>query len=73
MSIPEEEGLRYMIGKLEGKIDALIASLQRQTTDIHEHEQRIRILETSRAWVLGWSSAAAVLVSLIVQYIFKGK
>ena len=45
MSVPEEEGLRYMIGKLEGKIDALIASMQRQTTDIHEHEQRIRILE----------------------------
>jgi len=73
MPIQDEEGLRYMIGKLEGKIDALIASVQRQTMDIQEHEKRIRILETSKAWILGWSSAAAILVSLAVQYIFKGK
>ena len=67
-----DEDLKYMIGKLEGKIASLISSVQKQTAEIQEHEKRIRILETSKAWILGWSSAAAVLVSVAIQYIFKG-
>jgi len=68
-----DEDIKYMLGRLEGKVDALIASVQKQNSDIQEHEKRIRILETSKAWVLGWSASAAILVSLAVQYIFKGK
>ena len=68
-----DEDIKYMLGRLEGKVDALIASVQKQNSDIQEHEKRIRILETSKAWVLGWSSAAAILVSLAIQYLFKGK
>ena len=68
-----DEDLKYMIGKLEGKIDSLISSVQKQTAEIQEHEKRIRVLETSKAWILGWSSAAAVLVSVAIQYIFKGE
>ena len=68
-----DEDIKYMLGRLEGKVDALIASVQKQNSDIQEHEKRIRILETSKAWVLGWSSAAAILVSLVIQYLFKGK
>ena len=71
MHTHDEDTLRYMIGKLEGKIDALISSVQKQTSDIQEHEKRIRVLETSKAWVLGWSSAAAILISVIIQYVFK--
>ena len=67
------EDFRYMLGRLDGKMDSLL-SLVRQTQDIqHEHEKRIRTLETSKAWMLGWSSAAAILVSVTLQYIFKGE
>tara|TARA_R100001143_G_scaffold60467_1_gene59981 strand:- start:701 stop:919 length:219 start_codon:yes stop_codon:yes gene_type:complete len=71
MPTHDEDGIRYMLGKLEGKIDALISSVQKQTSDIQEHEKRLRILETSKAWVLGWSSAAAILASVAIHYIFK--
>ena len=72
--MPESnEDFRYMLGRLDGKMDSLL-SLVRQTQDIQqEHEKRIRTLETSKAWVLGWSSAAAILVSVVIQYLFKGK
>ena len=67
-----DEDIKYMIGRLEGKVDALIASVQKQHGDIQEHEKRIRVLETSKAWVLGWSSAAAILISVVIQILFKG-
>ena len=73
MPSTDDSTIRYMLGKLEGKIDSLISSVQEQTSDIQEHEKRIRILETSKAWAIGWASAAAILISLIVQYLFKGK
>ena len=67
-----DEDIKYMIGRLEGKVDALIASVQKQHVDIQEHEKRIRVLETSKAWILGWSSAAAILVSVVILILFKG-
>mgnify|MGYP001282860724 FL=1 len=70
--MPHDEDIKYMLGRLEGKVDSLIAGMKQQTQELQEHEKRIRILETSKAWVLGWSSAAALLISVIIQFLFKG-
>jgi len=70
---PHDEDIRYMLGRLEGKVDSLITGMKQQTQDIQEHEKRLRLLENSKAWILGWSSAAAILVSVIIQFLFKGK
>ena len=71
--MPHDEDIKYMLGRLEGKVDSLIAGMKQQTQELQEHEKRIRVLETSKAWVLGWSSAAALLISVIIQFLFKGK
>ena len=34
-----DEDIKYMLGRLEGKVDALIASVQKQNSDIQEHEE----------------------------------
>jgi len=70
--MPHDEDIKYMLGRLEGKVDSLIAGMKQQTQELQEHEKRIRVLETSKAWVLGWSSAAALLISVIIQFLFKG-
>jgi len=68
-----DEDIRYMLGRLEGKVDSLITGMKQQTQDIQEHEKRLRLLENSKAWILGWSSAAAILVSVLIQFLFKDK
>ena len=72
MLISQDEDIKYMLGRLEGKVDSLIAGMKQQTQEIQEHEKRIRILENSKAWVLGSASAAAVIISITIQYLFKG-
>ena len=69
----DAEDIRYMLGRLEGKVDSLITGMKQQTQNIQEHEKRLRLLENSKAWILGWSSAAAILVSVIIQFLFKDK
>ena len=69
--LPHDEDIKYVLGRLEGKVDALISVIKQLTQDLQEHEKRIRVLETSKAWILGWSSAAAILVSVIIQFLFK--
>ena len=71
--VSHEEDIRYMLGRLEGKVDSLITGMKATTHTIHEHEKRLRVLETSKAWILGWFSAAALLISVIIQFLFKNK
>jgi hypothetical protein len=53
-----EDNLLIAIGRLEGKVDALISALKSHSSAIDEHDERIRSLEQGRAWLLG---AAAIL------------
>ena len=48
------------LGRLEGKVDAMLTRQQLHDEELERHDQRIRKLEQGRAWLLG---AAAVIGS----------
>jgi hypothetical protein len=61
------EEILLALGRLEGKVDAMMASLRAQEQELKVLEKRIRELEQSRAWMLG----AAAVISAIAGFIVK--
>lgn len=55
------------LGRLEGKVDALMNALRAQEQEIRRMEERVRHLEQSKAWLLG----AAAVISLIAGFVVK--
>lgn len=58
------------LGRLEGKVDSLIAQQVRTQEDIDLLDTRIRILEGSKAWLLGAATiigaSSSYLVTLLI-------
>jgi hypothetical protein len=52
------------IGRLEGKIDALIQMQRVHEDAIKNHDERIRTLEHSRSYSMGMAGAVGALVSI---------
>jgi hypothetical protein len=61
------EEVLIALGRLEGKVDAMMTSLRIQEEELRILENRIRDLEQSRAWMLG----AAAIISVIAGFIIK--
>lgn len=61
------EEVLIALGRLEGKVDAMMTSLRIQEEELRILENRIRDLEQSRAWMLG----AAAIISVIAGFIVK--
>lgn len=61
------EEILLALGRLEGKVDAMMTSLRVQEQELKTLEKRIRELEQSRAWMLG----AAAVISAIAGFIVK--
>lgn len=61
------EEILLALGRLEGKVDAMMTSLRVQEQELKVLEKRIRELENSRAWMLG----AAAVISAIAGFIVK--
>lgn len=59
-----DQNLLLLIGRLEGKLDALIQSSHRQSGQIVEIEARLMKLEASRAWMVGAASVISILATL---------
>lgn len=47
MPSEDEQQLRVMLARIEGKLDLLASQHRRQADDIEDHERRIRDVETS--------------------------
>ena len=58
------EELLLALGRLEGKVDSLIATQRAQDDTLGHHDKRLRTLENSRSLMLG---AAAVIGALSSQ------
>lgn len=58
------EELLVALGRLEGKVDSLIATQRAQNETLNTHDKRIRMLENSRSLMMG---AAAVIGALSAQ------
>jgi hypothetical protein len=59
--------LLVLIGRLDGKVDAILAQLSGQSETIEQHAARISKLEQGKAWLLG----AAAALSAVVSYLAK--
>ena len=56
----------FALGRLEGKVDALMAQAKMLHTDIEQHDNRIRSLENSKAFLVGICGVCAAVVSYCV-------
>lgn len=61
------EEILLALGRLEGKVDAMMSALRAQEQELKVLDSRIRELEQSRAWMLG----AAAVISIIAGFIVK--
>jgi hypothetical protein len=63
------EEILLALGRLEGKVDAMMTSLRVQEQELKVLEKRIRELENSRAWMLGAAAVIAAIAGFIVKLI----
>jgi len=71
MNDPIDPQLLLLIGRLEGKLDALIQSSHRQSVQIVEIESRLMRLEASRAWLVGAASVISVIATVAYNLVVK--
>ena len=57
-----DQSLHYMLGKLDGKMDAVLTQTAQLSTRIDAHDKRLGVLEKWKAWVLGVATSISALV-----------
>ena len=63
--------LMLALGRLEGKVDALIQGQAAQGEKLNAHDKRIRELEQAKSWLLGIAAAAGSGASVICRFLFE--
>lgn len=63
------EEILLALGRLEGKVDAMMTSLRVQEQELKVLDKRIRELEQSRAWMLGAAAIISMLAGFIVKFL----
>lgn len=71
MTERHHDELFLAIGRLEGKVDSLISMQSRQTEELKEHDHRLRSLEHSRGYMLGWAAAIGAGMSMAANFIIR--
>tara|TARA_R100000742_G_C4198512_1_gene28352 strand:- start:175 stop:384 length:210 start_codon:yes stop_codon:yes gene_type:complete len=55
------------LGRLEGKVDALIARQAIHDEELQRHDVRLRQLEQGRSWLLGAAAVIGAVASFIAS------
>ena len=63
------EELLLALGRLEGKVDSLIATQRAQDDTLGHHDKRIRNLENSRSIMLGGAAVIGALSSYLLKMV----
>lgn len=71
MTSPHHDELFLAIGRLEGKVDSILAQQGRQNDEIKAHDSRIRSLEHSRGYILGYAAAVGAAFGLASNYLIN--
>jgi hypothetical protein len=71
MSSERHDELFLAIGRLEGKVDSILSQQGRQSDELKSHDSRIRSLEHSRGYMLGWAAAIGAMFSFAANYLIK--
>ena len=57
------------LGRLEGKVDALIARQAIHDEELDRHDKRLRELEQSKSWLLGVAATAGAVAGFVINYV----
>jgi hypothetical protein len=71
MTSPHHDELFLAIGRLEGKVDSLLAMQGHQQEELKDHDTRLRNLEHARGYVMGVSAAIGAIVSVAGSWLAK--
>ena len=71
MTSAHHDELFLAIGRLEGKVDSILAQQSRQSDELKSHDNRIRSLEHSRGYMLGWAAAIGAGMSMAANFIIR--
>jgi len=63
------EEILVALGRLEGKVDALITRQSLVDEELSRQEKRIRSLEQSKSYVIGAAAMVGAAVSLLVRFL----
>lgn len=63
--------IHQQLGRIEGKLDSAMASMQRAHERIDKHDDRLGNLEKFQARAIGYATAAATVFSVVGNYIAK--
>ena len=61
--------LLLALGRLEGKVDALMTRQAVHDEELERMETRLRTLENSRSWLMGASAAIGASFALLFQWL----
>lgn len=67
MDMPES--LEYVLGRIEGKLDAVILRQQEHDSQLEQHNQRISGLEKWKAGVVAVAAAVSAIIASVVRLI----
>lgn len=71
MTSPHHDELFLAIGRLEGKVDSLLAMQGHQQEELKDHDARLRNLEHARGYIMGVSAAIGAIVSVAGTWLAK--
>ena len=71
INVETENQIMLALGRLEGKVDAMLTKQQSQDEALEKHDRRIRILEQSPSWLLGASAIIGASVSFLMKYLMR--
>lgn len=64
-----DQEILLALGRLEGKVDALLTQQALHNDELNHHDKRIRNLEMSRSWLLGAAASVSLVISVLVTMI----
>lgn len=62
------ETTMLLLGRIEGKLDAVVAKIEGLEKTHEKHDGRLGSLERSRATVMGWAAAVGAGASYLVSH-----
>ena len=71
MTSSHHDELFLAIGRLEGKVDSLLAMQGHQQEELKDHDARLRNLEHARGYIMGVSAAIGAIVGVAGNWLAK--
>ena len=65
----DDKEILLALGRLEGKVDALIAQHKAIASDLDRHDTRLRVLENSKAYLMGICAVIAACSSYLIKVV----